>query len=44
MKNLIFSSVGDNTNFDNIWLDKDRKYDVFVIYYGDEEKKLQKIF
>ena len=42
MKNLIFSSVGDNTNFDNIWLDKDRKYDVFVIYYGDEEKNFKK--
>ena len=42
MKNLVFSSVGDNTNFDNTWLGKDREYDVFVIYYGDEEKNFKK--
>mgnify|MGYP003113492915 CR=1 FL=1 len=42
MKNLIFSSVGDNTNFDNTWLGKDREYDVFVIYYGSEEKNFLK--
>jgi len=42
MKNLIFSSVGDNTNFDNTWLGKDREYDVFVIYYGSEEKNFIK--
>ena len=42
MKNLIFSSVGDNTNFDNIWLGEDREYDVFVIYYGGNEKNFQK--
>lgn len=38
-KNLVFSSVGDNTNFHNLWLYKNRNYDVYVIYYGDNEEK-----
>jgi len=38
MKNLLFTSAGDNTNFENIWLDKNRNYDVWVVYYGDNEK------
>ena len=38
-KNLVFSSVGDNTNFHNSWLYKNRNYDVYVIYYGDNEEK-----
>lgn len=37
-KNLLFTSAGDNTNFENIWLDEDRNYDVWVVYYGDNEK------
>jgi len=35
--NFIFTSVGDNTNFDNLWLGDDQLYDVYVIYYGDNE-------
>ena len=27
-KNLVFSSVGDNTNFNYLWTDKYRKYDL----------------
>lgn len=38
IKNLLFTSAGDNTNFENIWLDKNRNYDVWVVYYGDNEK------
>jgi len=38
-KNLVFSSVGDNTNFHNLWLYKNRNYDIYVIYYGDDEEK-----
>ena len=41
-KNLVFTSAGDNTSFDNLWLDKDRNYDVWVVYYGENEKKYQK--
>ena len=35
--NLVFTSVGDNTNFDNLWLGKNKTYDVYVIYYGDND-------
>lgn len=40
-KNLVFSSVGDNTNFNYIWTEKYRKYDLWVVYYGDNEKKYE---
>jgi hypothetical protein len=33
--NFVFTSAGDNTNFDKLWLDNNQKYDVYVIYYGD---------
>lgn len=35
--NLVFSSVGDNSNFEELWCDDNRNYDVYVIYYGDNE-------
>ncbi len=41
MKNLVFSSVGDNTGFDNIWLGPKRNYDVWVIYYGDNDENYE---
>jgi len=34
-KNLVFTSAGDNTNFYDYWLDENRNYDVYCIYYGD---------
>ena len=37
VKNLVFTSAGDHTNFDKIWLDKERNYDVWVVYYGDNK-------
>ena len=37
-KNLVFSSVGDNTNFDNLWLGINRNYDVYAIYYGNNDE------
>lgn len=33
--NFVFTSAGDNTNFDKLWIDKNKNYDVYVIYYGD---------
>jgi len=42
MKNLVFTSAGDNTNFDNIWLDKKRNYDVWVVYYGNNEETYER--
>lgn len=40
-KNLVFSSVGDNTNFNYLWTKKYRKYDLWVVYYGDNDKKYE---
>jgi len=39
---MLFSSVGDNTNFDSLWINNDMKYDVYVIYYGDDENIFNK--
>lgn len=36
-KYLVFSSVGDNTNFHNLWINNDRIFDIYVIYYGNSE-------
>lgn len=35
--NFVFTSAGDVTNFDKLWLGKGMNYDVYVIYYGDDE-------
>ena len=35
VKNMIFTSAGDNSNFDELWLDYHRTYDIYVIYFGD---------
>jgi hypothetical protein len=36
--NFVFSSVGDNTSFDTLWIGEDMNYDIYVIYYGDNEE------
>jgi len=41
-KNFLFSSVGDNTTFDNLWFGQNMNYDVYVIYYGDNLKNFNK--
>ena len=33
--NLVFTSAGDNTNFYDYWFDNNRNYDVFCVYYGN---------
>jgi len=38
-KNLVFTSAGDNTNFYKYWLNKERKYDLMVVYYGNKKNK-----
>lgn len=35
--NFVFTSAGNNTNFDKLWLGKNKKYDVYVIYYGNND-------
>jgi len=41
-KNLVFTSAGDNTDFYKNWLGGNRNYDVFVVYYGDDDQKFNK--
>lgn len=41
-KNLVFTSAGDNTKFDKLWCQSDRNYDVWVVYYGDNQEKYEK--
>jgi hypothetical protein len=36
-KNFVFSSVGDNTSFDSLWINDNMEYDIYIIYYGDNE-------
>jgi hypothetical protein len=39
MKCLLFTSAGKNAIIDKYWIDKERKYDIFLCYYGDETNK-----
>jgi hypothetical protein len=39
MRCLLFTSAGKNAIIEKYWIDKDRKYDIFLCYYGDETNK-----
>lgn len=41
-QNFLFSSVGDNTNFDEIWIDDSMNYDIYIIYYGNNVETFKK--
>ena len=43
MKNLVFTSAGDNTKFYDDWLTPEniRTFDLYVIYYGKDENKYE---
>lgn len=34
-KNMVFTSAGDNTNFIKWWCSENAEYDIYVIYYGN---------
>jgi len=34
-RNMVFTSCGDNTNFHNLWCGVNRNYDIYAIYYGN---------
>ena len=38
-KFMIFTSLGDKTNFHNNWISKNQNYDIYAIYYGDNDEK-----
>ena len=37
IRNFVFTSAGDNTTFDFLWINDNIQYDIYVIYYGDNE-------
>ena len=41
-QNLLFSSVGDNSNFDELWIDDSMNYDIYIIYYGNNAETFKK--
>lgn len=41
-KNFVFSSVGDNTQFHNLFVGDNMNYDVYVIYYGNNDENYNK--
>ncbi len=36
-KNFVFTSAGDNTNFHTLWSGDNQTYDIYVIYYGNND-------
>ena len=42
-KNLVFTSAGNNTKFDELWCQSGRNYDVWVVYYGNNDEIYQNI-
>jgi hypothetical protein len=40
-KNFVFSSVGDDTIFYNLWVNPIMNYDLYVIYYGDSNENYE---
>ncbi len=37
--NLVITTVGDNSKFDELWTGKNRNYHIWVIYNGDDDNK-----
>ena len=37
-KNFVFSSVGENTNFHDLWIGDNMDYDIYIIYYGNNNE------
>jgi hypothetical protein len=41
-KNLLFTSAGDNTVFYENWCNNNRNYDIWLVYYGDNDENYNK--
>lgn len=41
-RNLLFTSAGDNTNFDKLYVGDNMDYDIYVIYYGNNEENYER--
>jgi hypothetical protein len=44
VKKMVFTSAGDNTNFDELWINCNQTYDIYVIYFGDDEANQRRIW
>lgn len=40
--NFVFTSAGNNTNFDKLWLGPQQNYDVYVIYYDKNDARYER--
>jgi hypothetical protein len=40
--NLVFTSAGDNTQFNTLWVSSEQTYDIVVYYYGDSSDSYEK--
>jgi hypothetical protein len=38
-RNVLFTSVGDNSVFPTMWCDENRTYDIYACYYGNSSEK-----
>ena len=42
-KNFVFSSVGENTNFHDLWIGDNMDYDIYIIYFNMASCPIQSI-
>ena len=40
-KNFLFTSVGDNSKFDKLWINDNMTYDIYAAYYGNNPEYLK---
>ena len=40
-RKLVFSSVGDNSDAWESWLDGRRDYEIAIVYYGDDTRRAE---
>lgn len=38
-RNLVFTSAGDRSELDSNWIDPGQEFDLFVVYYGDDDDR-----
>lgn len=41
-RNLVFTSAGDRSHFDANWAGPEQEFDLFVVYYGDDDERYAK--
>jgi TupA-like ATPgrasp/Protein of unknown function (DUF707) len=39
---MVFTSAGDNTHFDDLWVSSEQIYDIYVYYYGDSVERYER--